>query len=347
MPDKRQPHHTHDRGYRELLSSKRAFLELLKTFVHEEWAKDIDEESLVRVEKSYVLQDFSEKEADIVYRLRLRGTEVIFYVLLELQSTVDHLMPFRLLLYMVEIWRDIYNNTLAGERERKGFRLPAIVPAVLYNGRRSWTACRSFREYQAGHERFPGYLLHPFRRRPLQRRGPVPVGQRGVQRVLPGPDRGEIHFLELEKIKKIKRRPVNALEAWMMYLNNLEGEEMEGIAVENPGIRKALTIEQAFWQNKKERRIYELREKALRDEISALAGARAEGRAEGEAKGRQEAICKYLDARFGDDSRGLQERVRQIGRLEALDKIINKIYTAGSLEEAQVIVDDARQVPGA
>lgn len=160
----------------------------------------------------------------------------------------------------------------------------------------------------------------------------------------------EIHFLELEKIKKIKRRPVNALEAWMMYLNNLEGEEMEGIAVENPGIRKALTIEQAFWQNKKERRIYELREKALRDEISALAGARAEGeakgRAEGEAKGRQEAICKYLDARFGDDSRGLQERVRQIGRLEALDKIINKIYTAGSLEEAQVIVDDARQVPG-
>jgi len=126
---------------------------------------------------------------------------------------------------------------------------------------------------------------------------------------------------------------------------------MEVIAMENPGIKKALTIEQAFWQSKKERRLYELREKAIRDEISALAGARAEGeakgRVEGEAKGRQEAICKYLDARFGDDSRHLQERVRQIGRLEALDKIINKIYTAGSLEEAQAIVDDARQAPGA
>jgi len=32
VPDKRQPHHTHDRGYRDLLSSKRAFLELLKQF---------------------------------------------------------------------------------------------------------------------------------------------------------------------------------------------------------------------------------------------------------------------------------------------------------------------------
>ena len=155
----------------------------------------------------------------------------------------------------------------------------------------------------------------------------------------------EIHFLELEKIKTIKRQPADALEAWMMYLNNLEGEEMEAIAMDNPGIKKALTIEQAFWQSKKERRLYELREKTIRDEISALAGARAEGEAGGKVAMAQEAICKYLDARFGEASRHLQERVRQIGRLEALDKIINKIYTAGSLEEAQAIVDDARQVP--
>lgn len=67
----------------------------------------------------------------------------------------------------------------------------------------------------------------------------------------------------------------------MMYLSNLEGEEMEAIAMENPGIRKALTIEKAFQQSKKERRLYELREKAMRDEISALAGARAEGETSG------------------------------------------------------------------
>ncbi|MDN5327165.1 MAG: hypothetical protein PWP41_1861 [Moorella sp. (in: firmicutes)] len=141
-------------------------------------------------------------------------------------------------------------------------------------------------------------------------------------------------------LKMIERQPANSLEAWMMYLNNLEGEAMEAIAMENPGIRKALTIEQAFWQSKKERRLYELREKAIRDEISALAGARAEGEARGEARGRQEAICKYLEVRFGEASWDLQGRVRQIGRLEALDKIINKIYTTGSLEEAQDVIDD-------
>ncbi len=51
--------------------------------------------------------------------------------------------------------------------------------------------------------------------------------------------------------------------------------------MENPGIREALTIEKAFWQSKKERRLSELREKAMRDEVSALAGARAEGEVRG------------------------------------------------------------------
>jgi predicted transposase/invertase (TIGR01784 family) len=83
-------------------------------------------------------------------------------VLLELQSTVDQTMPFRLLQYMVEVWRDIYQNTPERERRRKGFRLPAIIPAVLYNGQQNWTAIRSFKEYQTGYENFPGHLLLGF-----------------------------------------------------------------------------------------------------------------------------------------------------------------------------------------
>ncbi|MQL53265.1 hypothetical protein GFC01_13565 [Desulfofundulus thermobenzoicus] len=65
------------------------------------------------------------------------------------------------------------------------------------------------------------------------------------------------------------------------------------------------------------------------DEVSALAGARAEGEAGGKVAMAQEAICKYLDARFGEASRDLQGRVRQIDKLGALDKIFNRIYTTG------------------
>jgi predicted transposase/invertase (TIGR01784 family) len=150
----------------------------------------------------------------------------------------------------------------------------------------------------------------------------------------------EIHFLELEKLKRVRRRPKDALEAWMMYLNNLEGEEMEAIAMENPGIRKALTIEKAFWQSKKERRLYELREKAMRDELSMIAAAMAEGETKGKVAMAQNAVCKFLDVRFGEASRGLQGRVKRIDRLEVLDRIINEIYTAGSLEESGDVIDD-------
>jgi predicted transposase/invertase (TIGR01784 family) len=152
-------HHPDDKGYKQLLANKQTFRELLQTFVGEDWAQEIAEQDLILINKSYILQDFSDKEADIIYKLRLRESEVIFYVLLELQSTVDQTMPFRLLQYMVEIWRDIYQNTPARERRRKVFRLPAIIPAVLYNGERKWTARRSFKEYQNGYERFPGHLL--------------------------------------------------------------------------------------------------------------------------------------------------------------------------------------------
>ncbi|WP_041275011.1 Rpn family recombination-promoting nuclease/putative transposase [Desulforamulus reducens] len=151
----------------------------------------------------------------------------------------------------------------------------------------------------------------------------------------------EIHFLELPKIKRIKRKPQNNLEEWLMYFNNLQGEEMEEIAMTNPGIRRAITIEQIFYKNQKERRLYELREKAVRDEVSMVAGARAEGLAEGEAKGQREAICKYLSARFSDLSLNLQAQVRNINNLSALDKIINQIYTVNSLEEAEAIVQEA------
>lgn len=53
------PHHTHDKGYKQLLSNKKAFLELIKTFVREDWVREINEDDLIPVNKSYILQDFT------------------------------------------------------------------------------------------------------------------------------------------------------------------------------------------------------------------------------------------------------------------------------------------------
>ena len=149
----------------------------------------------------------------------------------------------------------------------------------------------------------------------------------------------EIHILEIEKIKGLGRRPKDALEAWLVYFSNLEGKEMEEIAMENPAIRKALTVEEMFWQSEKERRIYELQEKALHERLSALAEARAEARAEGEAGAKQDAICKFLEKRFRADTFGLQQKVHQTSKLEVLDRILEELFSASTLEEAKGIIN--------
>lgn len=99
----------------------------------------------------------------------------------------------------------------------------------------------------------------------------------------------------------------------------------------NPGIRKALTIEEIFLKDKIERRLYELREKAVRDEISMLAGARAEGEAKGIAKGRADAICMFLDVRFGEASQELQRKVRKT-RCQAPQKFVKIRHGVWHLE---------------
>jgi predicted transposase YdaD len=154
-----QIHQFYDKSYKFLLSSKQLFVELLQSFVDKGWTQELDEANLIKLDKSFILQDFREQEADLVYRLSLKDREVIFYVLLELQSKVDHQMPYRLLLYMVEIWRDLVKNSSKQETAHVMGRLPAIVPIVLYNGDVPWSAARSFKENLHGVELFGKELL--------------------------------------------------------------------------------------------------------------------------------------------------------------------------------------------
>jgi len=91
----------------------------LKSFVKQGWVEELDEEKITRVDKSFILQDFKDKEADLVYWVKLSDQDVIFYVLMELQSTVDFQMPYRLLVYMVEIWREFIKDVPDGQEKVK------------------------------------------------------------------------------------------------------------------------------------------------------------------------------------------------------------------------------------
>jgi len=120
------------------------------------------------------------------------------------------------------------------------------------------------------------------------------------------------------------------LEEWLLYLSDIQGEGLEAIVMSNPMIGKALSIEEQFKANAQERRLYDMREKAIFSDATNLAAA--------EAKGEAKAICQYLEVRFGTESQALQEKVRTIRDLNVLSRITNRIFLVAHLDEAAALV---------
>ncbi len=80
--------------------------------------------------------------SDLLYSVAVGGRPTLLYLLFEHQSTVDPLMPFRLLRFLVRIW-----ERWLGLEENAGARiLPAVVPLVLYHGREPWSAATELAE---------------------------------------------------------------------------------------------------------------------------------------------------------------------------------------------------------
>ncbi|MEG0502591.1 MAG: Rpn family recombination-promoting nuclease/putative transposase, partial [Cellulosilyticaceae bacterium] len=156
---KKDIHHIHDKTYRSFFENKEIFLQLLQSFVQEAWTTQLQVDKLIEDKSHYILRDFEEAEADIVYHATIEGQEVVFCILLELQSTVDHSMGIRLFYYISEIWRKYLKRFEREEVKRKDFKLPAVVPIVLYNGESGWTATTQFKEKVQRADLFGDYVI--------------------------------------------------------------------------------------------------------------------------------------------------------------------------------------------
>lgn len=156
---KKDINHIHDKSYKTLFSNKEIFLNLIHQFTDHNWKEKLSPDQLILVDKSYVLSDYEELEADIVYRGKIGEKDIIFYILLEFQSSVDYSMPIRLLFYMIEIWRDVLKDIKADDIKKKNFKLPGIVPIVTYNGIDNWHVPKRFKEKIDSPELFGANLL--------------------------------------------------------------------------------------------------------------------------------------------------------------------------------------------
>lgn len=87
---------------------------------------------------SYITKNLENRECDIVYKMK--DKEV--YFLIEHQTKVDYMMPFRMQEYICEIIRSyiIGKNIDNQNINNKNIKLPLVVPIVLYTGYKKWGA---------------------------------------------------------------------------------------------------------------------------------------------------------------------------------------------------------------
>ena len=130
-----------DRGYKRLFSHPRMVEDLIKSFVKEDFVKDINFDRLKRDFDSFITEEFRERESDIIWQVEYKGRPAYLYILIEFQSTVDHYMALRMLLYLLLFYQELIKY-----REYRDQRLPPVFPILLYNGDDQWSAPVSLEE---------------------------------------------------------------------------------------------------------------------------------------------------------------------------------------------------------
>jgi predicted transposase YdaD len=81
---------------------------------------------------SYVDPDLADSHSDLLFSTRLGEEPALVYMLFEHQSTVDEIMPLRVLAYLVRIWKRWLRDHVVS--------LPPIVAVVVSHARDGWTA---------------------------------------------------------------------------------------------------------------------------------------------------------------------------------------------------------------
>jgi hypothetical protein len=133
-----------DRSIRWLLETPDNLHGLLSVVVGD-LAKRIDYSRTELLNRTFILDDFRKREADIIFKVPFFSpkdngsiSKVIIYILIENQSTVDRMMPFRMLSYMMQVWNMEMQEWESDNIPLRQRYFRPILPVVFYTGSQHW-----------------------------------------------------------------------------------------------------------------------------------------------------------------------------------------------------------------
>ena len=106
---------------------------LLRSVLPDDVVARIDWSTLRCVSGGFVDAELAERKADLLFEVDSVDGKVLIRLLVEHQSAVDALMPFRVYGYLGRSWEEWLREHGLGEG------LPPVIPVVVYAGEQPWT----------------------------------------------------------------------------------------------------------------------------------------------------------------------------------------------------------------
>ena len=314
----------HDPVYRRIFNRAQIIEEILRRFATGPWAGHLDFSTLSPMPSDFITKYLKKYEADIIWRVRYgpdKGDWFYVFVLLELQSSVQRFMALRVLGYVLRLCEALLEHGyyLAARRPRR--LLPPVLPVVLYNGQKPWTAPLSLAEL---FKPMAGFTPPNFHYVVLDVNRYSPEELRPVEDVTSG-----VFLMEQSK----------DLEDLEIILDELEG------VVDDPGLVEdiaslvsdvAIKLELDDEELPRARNLQEVRMSLLqRAEKWAqqwMAEGEAKGKAEGQRLGMARTLKNQIQRRFGELPGWAVDRIDRAD-VDTLDRLSYQILEARVLDD--------------
>lgn len=324
--------HFPDRSTRWLLQEKENVQGLME-IVADELASQIDFNRLTQRNTSFISETLREQESDLIFSVPFYGEsetdELIIYILIEHQSTVDASMGFRVLFYMMQIW-DSQRREWESERVPKSeWHLRPILPIVFYTGIQRWNtplSLTAIMETPAALSRFVPTFDTLF----------LNVKETEASNLTRNdhPFGWLLTVLQQEHSDEESLRV--ALERAMTRLYQLEGEDSEQLRRAVAYLLLLILHRRPVMEHTD--LITILNEHAHGMEVRTMAEAIAgtlleQGIEQGETRAKRNAILKLLQSRFSNVPETLTTRINAIHSHAQLDKLFDEILAAETLDD--------------
>jgi len=324
--------HEHDKLARGVFGNTTWTAALLRGFLEGEFLTLLDLKSIKLESGSFVDEKLKGHETDLVFSIQTREGPGCLFLLFEHQSSPIHLMPVRLMRYVVRILDRLW-------QEDSGLQsLPMVLPVVFYHGERAWKGPTRLSGLYQGSPRFKqvfGSLaaelafklidLSKFSDAELKARVTRGAGMAMLTALLlkhqTSPDMIQELATWQDLIAQVAREPnaLRALELFICYaLKATTATEKELLRVVVPITQpEAATMIKTTGQR-------------LREE--GMAKGLAKGRAKGRVETLQKNIVRLLEVRFGQLS---PEQAQVIKREDepALEIMFERALQAENLQE--------------